>query len=315
MKRLSGSQSRKNSWAARHDINGTIMREGDVGNGMHTIRPVKRFDSVNSNRASAEFIRHSDGRRSTSGSVMEGSAPPSPIISTEIGIIGRAMVEEVFNPVLEETINTRENELSPEDVETISLISNGFSDLAELNPELTYKIIIDLLNGINQNDTIRKHILGTSSGLLPKNTVKYHHNSTSSTFTSRPNLTNGRSKMDVAAELEAAMNEEDSGSEADSISKSGLASQQRGPVAEMLYSRWLEVRSCRISLDNLSYAEARLFTFASFLGASKSYWAILDLPLSHVGAAFTVSNTTTYKNVFHLINRSSYVPTLQNLVD
>lgn len=226
LRRLSGSQSRKNSWAGRHDINGTIMREGDVGNGMHTIRPVKRFDSINSNRASAEFIRHGEGRRSDSGSMMDSSAPPSPSLSTEAGVIGRAMVEEVINPVLEHNINSQENELSPDDVETISLISNGFSDLAESNPELTYRIILDLLNGINEHDLIRKHIMGSSSGLLARNTVKHRSNT---------------SKTNVAAELEAAMNEEDSGSEADSISKTDTATQQRGPVAEMLYSRWLEV--------------------------------------------------------------------------
>lgn len=234
-KRHSGSQSRKNSWAGRHDINGTIMREGDVGNGMHTIRPVKRFDSVNSNRASAEFIRYGDSRRNSSGSLMDSSsAPLSPSLLTEASVIGRAMVEEVINPVLENTINMQENELSPEDVETISLISNGFSDLAESNPDLTYQIIIDLLNGINENDLIRKHIMGSSSGLLARNTVK-HRSSLSMT-----NRTN------VAAELEAAMNEEDSGSEAGSLSnRTDIAAQQRGPVAEMLYSRWLEVSIVR----------------------------------------------------------------------
>lgn len=261
--RLSGSQSLKNSWAGRHDINGTIMREGDVGNGMHTIRPVKRFDSINSNRASAEFIRHGDGgRRSNSGSMMDASAPTSPSISTEAGIIGRAMVEEVINPVLEHNINSQENELYPEDVETISLLSNGFSDLAESNPELTYQIILDLLNGINEHELIRRHIMGSSSGLLARNTVK-HGSRTSS------------KKTNVAAELEAAMNEEDSGSEADSVSKTDSASQQRGPVAEMLYSRWLEVsviQTCRSTYGFKAYSHG-------LLGASESYRSILDKPL------------------------------------
>lgn len=210
------------------------MREGDVGNGMHTIRPVKRFDSINSNRASAEFIRHSDSRRSSNGSMLDtSSVPPSPSLSTEAGVIGRAMVEEVINPVLEQNLTAHENELSPEDVETISLISNGFSDLAESNPELTYQIILDLLNGINEHDLIRKHIMGSSNGLLARNTVKHRSGTTMSVSTSKKN---------VAAELEAAMAEEDSGSEADSAaSRADSAAQQRGPVAEMLYSRWLEV--------------------------------------------------------------------------
>jgi serine/threonine-protein kinase 24/25/MST4 len=140
------------------------------------------------------------------------------------------MVEEVVNPVLERTISLHENVMSPDDVETISLISNGFSDLAESNPELTYSIILDLLNGINEHELIRKHITGTSSGLIARNTVKQ-----------RSTVSASASSKHVAAELEAAMAEEDSGSEADSASRTDSSAQQRGPVAEMLYSRWLEV--------------------------------------------------------------------------
>lgn len=232
------------------------MRPGDVGNGMHTIRPVKRFDSVSSNRASAEFIRHgSNSRTSSNGDIVldSASAPPSPSLSTEAGVIGRAMVEEVINPVLEQNLNAHENEISPEDVETISLISNGFSDLAESNPELTYQIILDLLNGINEHDLIRRHIMGSSSGLLARNTVKHRSNTTMSTSASAK-------KRNVAAELEAAMNEEDSGSEADSASRTDSAAQQRGPVAEMLYSRWLEVG---ISCDVVSEVTKLMYVLLS----------------------------------------------------
>lgn len=228
---------------------------------MHTIRPVKRFDSINSNRASAEHIRHTDSRRSSSGSMLDTSAPPSPSLSTEAGVIGRAMVEEVINPVLEQNLNAHENDLSPEDVETISLISNGFSDLAESNPELTYQIILDLLNGINEHDLIRKHIMGSSNGLLARNTVK-HRSGT------------GASRKNVAAELEAAMNEEDSGSEADSAaSRNDLAAQQRGPVAEMLYSRWLEVGLlCMLAWNQRA---PKLTTPFLLAGSEASNWLVL----------------------------------------
>lgn len=208
------------------------MREGDVGNGMHTIRPVKRFDSVSSNRASAEYIRMSTSRRSSNGSGVMGSAspsaPPSPTASTEAGNIGRTMVEDVINPVLERSLAENEDDMLPEDVETISLISNGFSDLAESNPELTYRIILDLLNGINEHDLIRKHIMGSSSGLFARNTVR--HRTTASRSSNNNN--------NMAAELESAMIEDDSGSDAE---RTDSSAQQRGPVAEMLYSRWLEV--------------------------------------------------------------------------
>lgn len=81
---LGPERTRKNSWQARHDINGTVLKGGDVGNGSvlflsprlfcldrrieanlplddnvnrhHTIRPVKRLDSAGSHRASTEFV-------------------------------------------------------------------------------------------------------------------------------------------------------------------------------------------------------------------------------------------------------------------
>ena len=98
---LPGQQSRKNSYAARHDINGTVLREGDVGNGMHTIRPVRRFDSVSSNRASADFIE----RRSSFSSADTDRIPPSssvPVPATgRDASMGRTLVEEVVHPVIE----------------------------------------------------------------------------------------------------------------------------------------------------------------------------------------------------------------------
>lgn len=109
------------------------MREGDVGNRMHTMRPVNGFDSVSSNRASAGNTRISASRRSSSGSGAMGSAspsaPPSPTASTEAGSIGCTMVEDVINPVLERSLAENEDDMLPEEIETFSLNSNGFSDL------------------------------------------------------------------------------------------------------------------------------------------------------------------------------------------
>lgn len=89
------------------------MREGDVGNGMHTIRPVKRFDSVASDRQSAEFIRpgsgdqahlHNGSVRSTispaaSSSASTSAAPTSP--NGRDAAMGRALVGEVVLPTLD----------------------------------------------------------------------------------------------------------------------------------------------------------------------------------------------------------------------
>ncbi|GAA5872843.1 hypothetical protein JCM1840_005866 [Sporobolomyces johnsonii] len=51
------SPDKRNSYRARHDINGTVLGAGDVGSGLNTVRPIKRLDSAGSQRASAEFLR------------------------------------------------------------------------------------------------------------------------------------------------------------------------------------------------------------------------------------------------------------------
>lgn len=144
---------KRTSYAARRDINGTILREADVGTGAHTIRPVKRFDTYNSNRASAEFVRRKSSESSfASKRLSAGSRPPSisspysPPLSGDAGM-GQTVVNEVIVPVLEGAASA---ELHPDELESLSAISNGFADLAETSPDLAYRVIVDILAGINE---------------------------------------------------------------------------------------------------------------------------------------------------------------------
>lgn len=92
--------SRRSSYAARHSVNGagTVVREADLGNGIDTIRPVKKVDTVGSLRLSAEHV--GSIRREESG-----SAPSSPTIhkraASEAGKAGRAIVDDVVLPILQ----------------------------------------------------------------------------------------------------------------------------------------------------------------------------------------------------------------------
>lgn len=36
------------------------------------------------------------------------------------------------------------------EIESLSMLSRGFTELKEANPELAYKIILDILSGINE---------------------------------------------------------------------------------------------------------------------------------------------------------------------
>ncbi|GAA5838177.1 hypothetical protein JCM11251_004730 [Rhodosporidiobolus azoricus] len=59
------SPSKRNSYRARQDINGTVLGAGDVGSGLNTVRPIKRLDSAGSQRASTEFVRSASQRQRT----------------------------------------------------------------------------------------------------------------------------------------------------------------------------------------------------------------------------------------------------------
>jgi len=92
--------SRRASYAARTNIagSGTVITDADLGNGVDTIRPVKKVDPVGSLRLSAEFV--GSVRKEGSG----GSSPSSPTTHkramSEAGRAGRSLADEVILPVL-----------------------------------------------------------------------------------------------------------------------------------------------------------------------------------------------------------------------
>jgi hypothetical protein len=95
-------ETRRNSYANRRDINGTVLRQADVGTGHDTIRPVKRFDSIGSNQASAAVA------------AVHHVAAPKPVksaedqqVKTEKSKIGSALVQDVILPTLERTVRGR----------------------------------------------------------------------------------------------------------------------------------------------------------------------------------------------------------------
>lgn len=95
--------SRRSSYAARTNLAGTVLAEADLGNGVDTIRPVKKVDTVRSLRLSSEYVGTT---RSREGSTSAPSSPQSPKASHKRSVsestrAGRALVDEVVLPVLE----------------------------------------------------------------------------------------------------------------------------------------------------------------------------------------------------------------------
>ncbi|KAL7410913.1 hypothetical protein BDY24DRAFT_150289 [Mrakia frigida] len=239
----SGSGSMKrSSYAKRHDINGTVVTEGDLGNGMSTVRPVRRIDTAGSQRASVEFV----------GSIRERpESPVSPTASTtssgggggagsklrnklrnqtskEDGVgtgvsrkgqAGRDLVDEVVLPVVQRSIH---EDMSAHSLEALEMISKGFHTLKTSDPELAYSVIADLLAGIHENEPLRQHINSISPSPF--------------TLIRRTAHRNEEGKLVVTEhEEETSVGAGDAGAGAGETKE-----KDRSPIADMLYMRWME---------------------------------------------------------------------------
>jgi serine/threonine-protein kinase 24/25/MST4 len=201
------SRPRRSSWNERNDINGTVLREGDVANGLETLRPVRRLDAGGSAKLSQQYI----------GSLRSGSAPSGLDKSGELGeavpralrhsrsalasssstaqahaTAGENLVKDVILPVMD---RAKAQELEAGEVEALEMIAKGFEDLSLLNSRLAYSTIVDLLLSMNDNEQARENL--------------------STTF--RQRLT--RPQMAKLQQPDEA---------------------PRSPIADLLYGRWLE---------------------------------------------------------------------------
>lgn len=92
--------TRRSSYAARTSVDGTgtVLSAADIGNGVDTIRPVKKVDPVGSLRLSSEFV----------GSLRKEAGPTSPTSSSirkrknsEFSRAGVSMVDQVILPIIQ----------------------------------------------------------------------------------------------------------------------------------------------------------------------------------------------------------------------
>jgi serine/threonine-protein kinase 24/25/MST4 len=99
-----------------------------------------------------------------------GSSPSSPTAHkralSEAGRAGKALVDEVLLPVLGNvrissplifrvtdvttSLQYIRDDMDAREIESLSMLHRGFTELKEANPGLTYNIILDLLQGINE---------------------------------------------------------------------------------------------------------------------------------------------------------------------
>jgi serine/threonine-protein kinase 24/25/MST4 len=116
------------------------------------------------------------------------------------------------------------------EIESLSMLQRGFADLKDANPELAYNVILDILAGINDNQSIRQHI-STTKGLFPHKRITRESKMTA--------------KGLVVVEHEEGVGESSTPSTPSAIGKrerkaSESETPRKGPIAELLYMRWLD---------------------------------------------------------------------------
>ncbi|GBE79563.1 hypothetical protein SCP_0207630 [Sparassis crispa] len=218
--------TRRSSFQARHNLGtGTVLGEADLGSGVDTIRPVKKVDTVRSLRMSSEFVGSTRSREGSS------SAPPSPQsqkgshkrVPSEAAKAGKTLIDEVLLPLFNKA--TRDD-MDAREIESLSMISRGFEELRDVNPQLAYNIVLDLLSGINENTAVRQHIQ-TARGLFPHKRVVRRSEMTS------------RGLVVTEEEEISGMPPSSSPPSTEERAEAGLPT-RKSPIGELLYMRWLE---------------------------------------------------------------------------
>ncbi|KAF4619838.1 hypothetical protein D9613_005078 [Agrocybe pediades] len=218
---------RRASYAARTSIDGrgTVLSPADLGTGVDTIRPVKKVDGAGSLRLSSDFV---GSMRKEAGA----SSPRSPTAHSrtlsEMSKAGRSLVDDVVLPILSKSIR---DDMDAREIESLSMLQRGFAELKEVNPELAYNVMLDILQGINESPAIKQHVQ-TSRGLFPHKRIIRKSEMTSKGLV-------------VTEEQEEISGLPSSHSPTSSISQSGSGdsgsnSSKKSPIAELLYMRWLE---------------------------------------------------------------------------
>ncbi|ODN75548.1 hypothetical protein L202_06674 [Cryptococcus amylolentus CBS 6039] len=238
--------SNKSTWKQRNDgVRGTIVKEGDVGDGFSTVRPMKKIDLAGSQRLSNAYIgsgsiRHQRIPESPSKSktqpVESPTKPkPQPVEETANSkeprdpreLAGEALVEDVILPVLAN--RTQSPSLPAPTLEALSLLSRGFTDLAENSPQEVYGVVMDILGNMRRGGeggrvgrVLGGMTLGREAGVG----------------------VGGGGKVGVEQEQEQAngqgKGEEKKGEEKKHGKEGSDLVKERSVIADLLYLRWLD---------------------------------------------------------------------------
>jgi serine/threonine-protein kinase 24/25/MST4 len=142
------------------------------------------------------------------------------------------------------------DDMDAHEIESLSMLSRGFQELRDVNPELSFNVILDILSGLNEygapffffdprrftgvfrfsNAAVRQHVQ-TSRGLFP------HRRVTRKSEMTNRGLVVTEVVEDIAGPSSATATPARTPG-ADNVADASPV--KRSPIAELLYMRWLE---------------------------------------------------------------------------
>ncbi|GAA5898359.1 STE20 family serine/threonine-protein kinase [Sporobolomyces salmoneus] len=257
----------------------TISSGGNASSGLNTVRPITRSNSGQSQRASVELTRSNSQKRpqpdstsTSSGSTAQparrastsqeskvlgenseaqtrrrpSSSSEAHSIREERDKLGKAVVLEVLGPVVSRL--SEGQSVTAKESEALSLVRKGFEDLIATNPALGWNLVEGLLEGINDNESIRQSLARVSPSLhataLPSasnlETEVIPTPSGPAVLLSTLQRAQGTSSSHNRRPSVAASALSDSSDDAITEQERALPSEEtRSPIAQMLWTRWV----------------------------------------------------------------------------
>lgn len=128
------------------------------------------------------------------------------------------------------------------EIESLSMLARGFADLRDANPELAYRVVLDILAGINENGVVRQHVHTQRAGLFPHRRVMRRSEMTARGLVvheQEEDIGSGTAAVVPGLPVSSPGNVVINNSNGAVVDET-TSSPRKSPIAELLYMRWLE---------------------------------------------------------------------------
>jgi serine/threonine-protein kinase 24/25/MST4 len=142
--------------------------------------------------------------------------------------------------VNDDVLQAIRDDMDAQEIEALSMLSRGFTELKEANPELAYNIVLDILSGINECVIVNVQCQMTQSDLPSNAAVRQHVQTSRGLFPHQRIIRKSEmtAKGLVVTEVQEAIPASASGQGVSAAKNDEPA--KRSPIADLLYMRWLE---------------------------------------------------------------------------